>query len=147
MLDLAVVGNPDFTVCRLEADAERVSFTIETLRRLSENRPGDELVFLVGADMLRDLPNWREPDEICRLAVIAAVRRPGTGEPDYDALAGVVDAERLARFRRHQVDMPAMDVSSTDIRRRVAQGESIRYMTPPAVERMIIAERLYRDGE
>jgi len=144
MADLAAVDNPGLVVSRLEADRDGPSYTADTLRRLTERQADAELFFLVGADMLADLPSWYEPEVVCRMATIAAVRRPGNGEPDYSGLGQIATAERIEHFRRHQVDMPAIDISSTDIRRRVAEGRSIRYMTSPAVAAYIRAHGLYQ---
>ncbi len=98
--------------------------------------------------MLRDLPHWREPGRVCQLAVPVAVGRAGGPPLDFAPLAEFVSPERIELIRRHQVEMPAMGISGTDIRRRLAAGESIRYLTPRAVEEYIEAHRLYRgEGE
>jgi nicotinate-nucleotide adenylyltransferase len=144
MAELAAVGNPALVVSRLEADREGISYTVETLQELARQRPEAQRFFLVGADMLSDLPNWRQPERICDLATIVAVGRPGNGPPRLDSLADVASAQRIEQFRRQQVEMPAIGLSSTEIRRRVAAGQSIRYMTPPAVVEYIAAKGLYR---
>jgi nicotinate-nucleotide adenylyltransferase len=107
--------------------------------------PDAELFWLMGADMLADLPNWREPEAICRLATPLVVRRRGFPAPDYDVLRELVSAARLAYFRQHQIDMPVVELSSTAIRRRVAAGQSIRYQTPDAVAELIARRGLYRE--
>lgn len=84
----------------------------------------------MGADSLADLPKWREPAEICKLAVPLVVRRSGQGEPDFSVLASLVSAERLQMIAASQVAMPLIDLSASDLRRRVAAGQSIRYRTP-----------------
>lgn len=144
MLKLAVAGHEQFTVSRYEVDRGGVSYTVETLRHYREQDPEGELFLLVGADMLHDLPRWREAGEICRLAIPVAVRRPGTGDLDYSLLAGLVPPDRLDLFRQYQVEMPQIGLSSTDLRRRVAAGQSIRYQTPRAVEKYIETQGLYR---
>jgi nicotinate-nucleotide adenylyltransferase len=102
------------------------------------------LFFLLGADMLHDLPTWREASRVCELATIVAVRRSGVPEPDFACLANLVPPQRIDLFRKHQVEMPAMGLSGTEIRGRVAAGLSIRYMTPRPVEKYIEAHGLYR---
>jgi nicotinate-nucleotide adenylyltransferase len=143
MLELAVAANEAFSVCRYEADRGGLNYTADTLARFHEEDPGRELFFLLGADMLRDLPRWRDPARICALALVVAVRRSGQGPPNLDALAGLASPERLDEIRRHQVEMPEMALSGTDLRRRVAAGQSIRYRTPRAVEQYIRAHGLY----
>jgi len=76
--------------------------------------------------------------------VIAAVGRPGFAEPDFGCLDGIASAERIALFRQNQVEMPEVGFSSSEIRRRVAAGLSIRYHTPRAVEKYIETHQLYR---
>jgi nicotinate-nucleotide adenylyltransferase len=147
MLRLAVIGHEAFSVSELEIRRGGVTYTVDTLTALREQQPQDELFFLMGADSLRDLPTWREAARICSLAVPVVVRRRDTPEPDFGVLAGLVPAERLQEIRRHQVQMPLVDFSSTAIRRAVAAGQSIRYQTPRAVEMYIRTQGLYRTEE
>ncbi len=147
MLELAVAGNEAFAVSRYETDRGGVNYTADTLAHFHKENPGAELFFLLGADMLRDFPHWREPERICQLALPVAVRRAGEPPVDFAALAEFASPERIESMRRHEVEMPEMGASSTDIRRRVAAGESIRYLTPRAVEAYIEAHHLYRGEE
>jgi len=144
MLELAIAGHEPFTVSRCEVDRAGVNYTVDTLRHFRAEHPEAELFFVLGADMLLDLPTWREVGQVCELATIVAVRRAGVAEPDFDGLNGAVRPERIQRFREHQVEMPALGLSSTEIRRRIAAGRSIRYMTPRAVEKYIETHGLYR---
>lgn len=144
MLELAVAGNPDFSVCRYEADRDAVGYTVDTLTHFHEEDPSRELFFLLGADMLSDLPHWRNAPRVCELATPVAVRRPGAGPLDFDGLRGIVDSARIEQIRRHQVEMPEVGISSTALRRRVAAGQSIRYQVPRAVEMYIQTHGLYR---
>jgi nicotinate-nucleotide adenylyltransferase len=98
----------------------------------------------MGADALRDLPSWREPVRICELATPAVVRRGGAPEPDFGVLSSVVSQDRLAEIRAAQVQMPSIQLSSTDLRSRAAAGKSLRYRTPRAVEKYIETHRLYQ---
>ena len=143
MLELAIAGNPAFSVCRYETDRGGVNFTADTLGHFRREDPDRELFFLLGADMLHDLPTWRQPARICELATPVVVRRPGSPEPSFDGLASATSPGQVERIRRHQVDMPELGVSSTEIRRRMANGESIRYLTPRAVEEYIKTHELY----
>jgi nicotinate-nucleotide adenylyltransferase len=144
MLRLAIAGHEKFAISTSEVDRGGVNYTIDTLRGFHQSEPDAELFFLLGADMLHDLPNWREVERVCEMATIVAVRRVGSPEPDFACLAHLVSKERLDRFRQYAVEMPAMGLSGTEIRRRVRAGLSIRYMTPRAVEKFIETHGLYR---
>jgi nicotinate-nucleotide adenylyltransferase len=143
MLELAIAGNADFLVSRYETDRGGVNYTADTLAHFQAEDPSRELFFLLGADMLRDLPKWREPGRICQLALPVAVGRAGEPPPDFSLLAGLVSPERLELIRRQAVAMPEMGLSSREIRRRVAAGLGIRYRTPRAVEKYIETAGLY----
>jgi nicotinate-nucleotide adenylyltransferase len=124
-----------------------VSYTVATLTAIAQQRADAKLFLLLGGDSLQDLSTWREPRRICELATPVAVGRAGSPPPDYRQLAGVVTSERLEEIRRHAVEMPLVELSSTELRRRVAAGRSIRYMTPRAVEVYIAEHGLYRARE
>ena len=146
MLELALGGYPELVVSRLEIDRGGVSYTVDTLEALRAEEPSRELFFLMGADSLADLPTWHRPADICRHAMPIVVRRAGAPEPDFAVLSNLVPAERLAQIRAQHVEMPRFDLSSSEMRRRVAQGQSIRFQTPRAVEKYIEAHDLYRHG-
>ena len=143
MLELAVADIPALSVSRIEIDRGGVSYTVDTLREIQATHPHAELFLLMGADTLRDLPNWREPAEICRLSTPLVVHRAGEPPPDFDVLAPLVSADRLAQIRALEVEMPAVDISSTEIRERVARGESIEGMMPREVVEFIVLRGLY----
>jgi nicotinate-nucleotide adenylyltransferase len=133
MVRAAIAGDGRFAADDLELRRTGPSYTVDTLRELRAREPEAELFFLTGADNLADLPRWREPDEIARLATLAVVSRAGDSLPanaPYPAVA---------------VTVTRVDASSTEIRRRVAAGLSIRYLVPDAVRAVIERERLYRD--
>jgi len=144
MLELAIAGNAAFSVSRYETDRGGVNYTVNTLRRFGEECPEAKLFFLLGADMLNDLPTWHESARVCELATIVAVGRPGLGEIDFECLGQIADAEQIDEIRRHRVEMPEIGISSTEIRRRVATGANIRYQIPRAVEKYIEEQGLYR---
>jgi nicotinate-nucleotide adenylyltransferase len=147
MLELALSGHEQLRASRLELDRGGVSYTVETLAAVRELHPVAELCLLMGADSLRDLPTWREPARICELALPAVVRRGGAPEPDFAVVAPLVSSERLAAIRAAQVQMPLIELSSTDLRRRAADGKSLRYRTPRAVEKYIETRGLYRNDQ
>jgi nicotinate-nucleotide adenylyltransferase len=142
MIELAIGGHEAFEVCRHEIDRGGINYTVETLAHLRKQDPARELFFLMGADSLRDLRTWRQPDQICRLAMPVVVRRAGD-QPQLELIAPLVDGDRLDAISRHQVDMPRIDLTSSDLRSRVGRGLSIRYRTPRSVERFIESHGLY----
>jgi nicotinate-nucleotide adenylyltransferase len=103
--------------------------------------PGRELFFLVGADILPELPRWHKPQEILRLARLVAINRPESPLPDIAALEAALPG---AGERVDLVFIPGVAVSARLLRARVAAGQPIRYLTPPAVERYIQERGLYR---
>ena len=139
MVALAVADNPSFELSRLDLDRPPPSYTADLLRALQS--PEHELFFLVGADILPELPKWREPQQIVQLARLVVVNRPGAPPPDLERVETVLPG---VRERVERVQIPGVDVSSREIRKRVAAGRPIRYLTPPAVERYIMDRRLYR---
>jgi nicotinate-nucleotide adenylyltransferase len=139
MLHLAIRGEPSWRVSTLEIDRGGMSYTVDTLRELNEKLPDAILFFLMGADAVRDVPHWREPAEIFRLATPLVVRRAGEPEPDMSALDALSVPPKWPRL----IEMPALDISSTDIRRRVAAGESIAELVPASVASYIEAHKVY----
>jgi nicotinate-nucleotide adenylyltransferase len=144
MLELALAGNEQLRPSPVELDRGGVSYTVETLANIAMEKPGTSLFLLMGADSLEDLPSWREPERICTLATPIVVRRAGSPEPDFTPLGPLVSAERLSEIRRSQVEMPLIELSSTDLRQRAASGQSLRYRTPRAVEKYIETHQLYQ---
>jgi nicotinate-nucleotide adenylyltransferase len=140
MLELATRNVPSWRVSTLEIDRGGKSYTVDTLRQLSEELPEAVLFFLMGADAVRDVPQWREPEEIFRLATPLVVRRAGESEPDMKALEAVAAANKQPRL----LEMPAHDISSSEIRRRVAAAEPIVDLVPPEVAAFIAAHHVYR---
>jgi len=137
---LLVAHDGRLAVSRLEADRPGPSFTVDTLTELHEAHPGDDLIFIVGGDMARSLPSWREPERILELATLAVAEREGVGRTDIaETLAPLHGADRVVFF-----DMPRIDVSSTRVRERVAAGRPVRYLVSDAVERYIATQGLYR---
>jgi nicotinate-nucleotide adenylyltransferase len=144
MLELAIAGHGSLRVSTIEIDRGGLSYTVDTLRTIHDAQPGDELFLLMGGDTLEDLPKWREPAEILKLATPIAVERHGSPEPNYAALTALVSAERLQEIRSLRVAMPVIELSATDIRERIQAGKSIRYRTPRAVEKYIETHGLYK---
>jgi nicotinate-nucleotide adenylyltransferase len=142
MLDFAIAGHAQFSVNRMELAREGRSFTVDTLRQLHSEDLSRELFFLIGADSLADLPLWRDPAGIAELATIVAVNRGDRPMPDLENLRRQLGSAVCSRIQI--VSMPGIDLSATDIRRRVREGKSIRFMTPRPCEVYIQQHGLYR---
>jgi nicotinate-nucleotide adenylyltransferase len=143
MVERAIAANPLFALSRLDLDRPPPSYTADLLRTLKAQTPDDELYFLVGADILPELPRWHRTDEILRLARLVVVNRPDSPQPDVQALEAAFPG---ARERVDLVFFPGVSVSARYLRARVAEGLPIRYLTPPAVEQYIHEKRLYQAG-
>ncbi|MEA2296008.1 MAG: nicotinate-nucleotide adenylyltransferase [Solirubrobacteraceae bacterium] len=140
---LAAAAEPGLEVSRAEADRPGPSYTVDTLRALHDESPGDDLTFIVGGDMAYALPEWREPEVVLGLARLAVGEREGVRRADIlERLAGAGlpgIPERIEFF-----EMPRLDVSSSQLRRRVAAGRPIRHLVPAAVADRIASLGLYR---
>jgi len=135
MLELAICAIPNARISRMEIDRGGTSYTVDTLRALQAQRPGDELFLVLGADALTDLPNWRKPEEISRLATLVVVARPGEQLAPPKAEWGSQWIEAAIQ---------PTDVSSTDIRHRIANGQPIDGFVPGPVAEYIAAHSLYQ---
>jgi len=144
MLELAIAGHERFRVDRRELERSDPCYTVETLAELAAEDSSRELYFILGADSLADFPTWREPARIFELARLAVVNRGGAPLPDLAPLRRVLGP--AVDKRLDFVAIPGIDLSSTDLRRRVHEGHSIRYMTPRAVECYIETHQLYLGG-
>jgi len=139
---LAIDGDERFAVSRLELDRPGRSWTVDTLKALHDESPQDDLIFIVGGDMARSLPTWREPEAVLELATLAVAERAGAERED---IRGELRALPTARGERVRFfDMPRVDVSSSLVRERVATGRPIRYLVPDAVAEAIAQNGWYR---
>jgi len=146
---LAIGGDDRLAVSRVELDRPGRSYTVDTLEALhaESDDPQHELTFIVGGDMARGLPTWREPERVLALATLAVAERAGAAREDIlgelrpltGGGAGTSEAPERVRF----FDMPRIDVSSSMVRERVAAGRPIRYLVPDAVRERIAAWGLY----
>jgi nicotinate-nucleotide adenylyltransferase len=140
MARLAVAAEDRIEVCPLELELPPPSYTVATLRALHERRPGHDLTFIVGGDMAASLPAWQEPAEILRLARLAVAER---GADRRAEILRSLEQVSGARERVDFLDMPAMDVSSSMVRDRLAAERPIGDLVPPAVEDYIREHGLY----
>jgi nicotinate-nucleotide adenylyltransferase len=142
LAEAAASGDDRFSASRLEIDREGPSYTVETLAAMKEERPDDELVWILGGDQAAALSSWREPERVLELATIAATdrgtwRRAGI----FAEAAHLRHNERLVFF-----EMPPIGLSSTFVRTRVARGGPIRYLVPDPVAELIESRGLYREA-
>jgi len=147
MLRLAVEHNPHFEVSAMELERDGLSYTLMTVRETARSLGSEcEMHLIVGSDSLHDLPNWWHADELVREARVLCLERPGFPLGCMDELKACFGAQAVAAIREGIVEAPLLQISSSDIRRRIAQGRSIRYLVPDPVCKYIAARGLYRHG-
>ena len=130
MVALAITGEARFRLERAELDRAGPSYTVDTLRALHLREPDQEFALLIGADAARELPTWHQSDALPGLATLVVFARPGVALPSLP-------------WPVRGVTVPRVDISATEIRRRVAEGRPIRYWVPDPVAECIAADRLY----
>ncbi len=134
MVRLAIAGEPRFVLDRAELRRRGVSYTLDTVRELKAAEPDTEWFLILGQDQYATLHTWRDWRELLGMVTLAVANRPG---------ADLSANPQIARTAAHVVSLPMMDVSSTEVRRRAAAGESISGLVPEAVARYIERRRLY----
>jgi len=137
MTVIATAANPHFTVSRVDIDREGPTYTIDTLRDIHEAAPDAELFFITGADAMAQILSWRDHEELFELAHFVGVTRPGHPMTPEN-LDGLPD-DRVT-----QLEIPALAISSTDCRERVAAGEPVWYLVPDGVVQYIAKHGLYQ---
>ncbi len=135
VVEAAVEGVPGLEASRLEIDRGGVSYTADTLEELEQLRPGVELFLVVGTDLVPELSTWERIDEVRERATLVVVSRPG------------VPPRSLTGWRVETVEIPALDVSSTDLRDRAAAGRPLEFLVPPAAVRRIRERGMYAGAE
>ena len=141
MVRAAIAHNGRFTASDAELVREGPSYTVDTLRGLRSERPDAEIYFIVGMDSLHDMPNWREPAEILSLAFIVAVERGGHEQRGLDVLERLLP---MARGRVTLISGLGLEISATEVRQRLAESRSVRYLVPDPVIDYIASHGLYR---
>ncbi len=138
MTVLATADHPAFFVSRLELERAGLSYTVQTLQTLHDLYPQAELTFLLGADAALEFPTWRAPAEIMRLARVVAASRPGFPLRQLHAATQRAGLPEMA-----VMPVPGLEISSTELRERLRQGQSVRYLTPDAVVAYLQKAGLY----
>ena len=142
MVQLAVESNPLFSVSTVEIERPGETYTVDTLEELRQGTASaDDLFFIMGVDSLRAFHLWREPGRILELATVVVVKRPGYSATVPDELRSLVPD---AAARLLWASAPQIEISGVELRRRVAQGLSIRYLVPEKVAQYIEAHALYQ---
>ena len=135
MVQLAIEGEPRFSIDRFEIERESASYTLDTVRTLQAREPDNELFLIIGHDQYAGLHTWDRWQELLTRVTLAVANRPG--------MAAAVDPQVMAQPHR-AVPLPMLDISSTDIRQRAASGLDISTLVPAAVARYIDQHRLYQ---
>lgn len=151
MIKLAIGGNPYFELDTREIDRGGVSYTLDSVRSIQEEllrkvEVQTELFLLMGADVLKDIAKWHQPKQLFQLITPCVISRGGFGEPAWQNLEPFMSEARFLAAQRLQVTAPQIDISSTNLRSRVRQGQSIRYQVPPSVNAYILAQSLYQES-
>jgi nicotinate-nucleotide adenylyltransferase len=139
MVEAAIADNPFFAMSRADLERPGPHYTVDMLALLQREFPQATLYFLIGGDSLAQLPNWWRPEAIVERALLAAMKRPGW-DVDLESLG-----EKIVRLpeRLRWIDAPYLDISGSDLRRRVREGLPLRYLIPPAVESYVRERDLY----
>ncbi|MBI4302702.1 MAG: nicotinate-nucleotide adenylyltransferase [Chloroflexi bacterium] len=140
MVRRAIASNPRFQLSTLDIERAGPTYSVDTLVALRQQQPEAQFYFIVGGDTLAELPRWREPARLAELCYLVSVARPGYQSPPWATLEAAIPQ---ARERILVLDVPQMDISSTEIRARVAQGLPFRYLVPEAVAEYIVEHKLY----
>lgn len=142
MTSIATMSNNKFTVSDLEVKNAGKSYTLNTLKEFHIIYPETEFYFITGTDAVIDLPNWHEPREILKLCKFIAVSRPGISKENAEFKIDEIRNSLNAHIEILQV--PMLQISSTDIRDRFKRGISAKYLLPESVEQYILKNNLYR---
>lgn len=143
MVELAIADNPAFVADERELRSDALSYSYLTLQQMHRDFPHDELYFIMGGDSLRDFKTWYHPEQICACAILVAAIRD---ECDRDHLmAYAEELKTLYSADVRLIETPNLSVASSELRRRVATGETIRYQVPEPVRAYIQDNRLYRN--
>ena len=144
MLRLATAGHPAFRVNELENDRPGPSYTVDTLDELMKGHPGADWYFLVGSDTLAEMPEWHDPAGVVRRAGLLVMARGEERVLSAEELRASLRLPEGERLSLEVVAAPRVEISSRDLRRRAAEGRSLRYLVPRAVECYVEEKGLYR---
>ncbi len=144
MIELAIASNDAFVVSDCELKRPAPSYTLDTVRQFQrEYGPGTAIHWLLGADSIEDLVHWHNVRELIDECNLTTMQRPGYA-PDFDRFTPVWGAQRVAKLKRDVIQTPLVDISSTEVRRRLATGADVSGMLHPEVLKYVREHHLYR---
>ncbi len=144
MIRLAIAGDQRFLVCDCELSRPEPSYTIDTVRHVQESMGRDnDWFWIIGSDMLPDLNTWYKASDLLELVSIVVFTRTGYAQLDLSCLSHSLTGSQIERIKANIIEVPLVDISSTDIRQRLARKRSLRYFLPAPVADYIAKRRLY----
>ncbi len=141
MVELAISDNPAFAISNIEICSGEMSYTFQTLEQLKEKMPDTEIYFIMGADSLSDFPTWRNPQRICELSRLLVAVRDDLDHAELEQMASRIRSDFHTKV--DLLNTPNISISSHDIRNRISDRRSIRYLVPEAVRKYIGDKSLY----
>jgi nicotinate-nucleotide adenylyltransferase len=145
MTKLAIQDNAHFCVSRLEIDRPGPSYAVDTIRALRDLfSPNTRLYFITGADAILEILSWKDVGALIGMCQLVAATRPGYSLDGLKDIVNRIQSEHKREFNVHTMEVPALMISSTDIRKRVESGMPIKYLLPDSVEKYIYDHKLYR---
>lgn len=145
MVEIAARDNPNFEVSALELERKGLSYTVETMAIYLQKYPGAKIFFIMGVDALMLINTWKDIDRLVQLCNFIVVTRPGYQlNREEERFQGLPE---LLWQKVSILPIPGLFISSSDIRKRVSQGSTIKYLLPLAVEKYILENRIYKDEE
>ena len=145
MIELALAGHKRFAVSDCELKRPAPSYTLDTVRQFQQDcGPATKIHWLIGADGVGDLVHWHRIEELIDECCLTTMQRPGYPVPDFDRFGPLWGPQRVAKLRQNIIETPLVDISSTEVRRRLAAGEDVTGMLHPEVIRYIRVHQLYQ---
>lgn len=142
MISLAIESNPKFEISTIEIDKEGISYTIETLRLLKQKYKNSGLYFILGTDLLFEIERWKDFKEFSKICKLALFHRAGDTDDRVEEKIRQLRMQYGLEFEK--IESPKIEISSTEIRNRVLDNRSIKYMLPQNVEEYIASNNLYK---
>ena len=145
MVKRAVKDNPAFTVSAMEVERKGKTYTVDTISEIKKINPGLIIYFVMGADEIQSIDTWREPARLLGMCRIIAVTRPG-----FDVekeMKAVENTKKKYGCEIHFLEVPSLDISSTDLRNRIKSGKAVKYLIPIEAEKYIDEHELYKEGK
>jgi nicotinate-nucleotide adenylyltransferase len=144
MLKLAIAGKSIFQISPVELNRAEPSYTIDTIRYFRQKfGPDCQLYWLIGADMLKDLPKWYKIDALLKECTVCVMNRGGFDKPNFDSLTAKLGKEAVEKLRQNQIETPFIEISGTDIRQNLLKGKKVGQYLHPEVLDYIKTHRLY----